>query len=79
MLPVSLIFTDYWKDYNDLQKYYEHDTVNHSENYADPALMHALIEWKVLRTVFNILFQQKREFKDILHLSMFIWRRINRN
>ena len=34
--PGSIVITDCWKGYNRLKDFYDHFSVNHSENYVDP-------------------------------------------
>ena len=34
--PGSIVYTDCWKGYTEIHKYYEHHTVNHSIGFKDP-------------------------------------------
>ena len=80
VLPGSLIFTDFWKGYNDLQKYYNRETLNHSENCMDHTTGACTnrIEgtWNGLK---HFIPARNRTTKVRLHLLIFIWRRVNRN
>ena len=77
----SIILTDCWRGYGFLENHesYEHQTVNHSQNFKDPVTgVHTnSIEgtWAALKSKISKRYRCKNGLTD--HLFAFIWRRQN--
>ena len=77
--PGSIIITDGWRGYNELNIWFEHLVVNHSENYVDPETGATInsIEgtWNAIK---HLIPPRNRTLNIRLQLSLFIWRRIHK-
>lgn len=64
--PGSIIYTDCWKGYSDLKKYFIHETVNHSKSFVNPlnGVHTNTIEgyWSILKKILVLDGEQRRKY-----------------
>lgn len=80
VLPGSIIHTDLWKGYSNLQSNlnFIHKTVNHSKFFKDPITNVHINTAEGTNNGLKILIRPRNRTKEVDdHLSEFVWRRLN--
>jgi len=72
--PGSIIMSDYWKAYNDLQQAgFQHNTVHHTYNFVDP---YTEAHTQNIEKLWDLL---NGEIKSVVELIEIFWNRIWQN